>query len=57
MNDDAKATLATIERCVVRDAVSVHAALQAAYNLGRVDGQLEMAKISSRLVEELIPHD
>lgn len=47
-------TLATLERLIVRDAVSVHAAIQAAYRLGVVDGQLQMAKVGQEQLENLI---
>ena len=47
-------TLATLERLVVRDAVSVHAAIQAAYRLGVVDGQLKMAAVTQKGLEETL---
>ena len=54
MTNDTKETLETLERLIVRDAVSVHAAIQAAYQLGRVDGQIEMAAIGQSKVAELL---
>jgi hypothetical protein len=54
VTDTTKDTLATLERLIVRDAVSPHAALQAAYQLGKLDGGMEMAQIGERAVEEFI---
>ena len=51
--DTTKETLATLERLLARDAVSVHAAIQAAYQLGKFDGGIEMAGISARKLEAL----
>lgn len=40
-----KEALATLERLLERGAISPHAALQAAYQLGEFDGLLAMAKV------------
>lgn len=53
MDNASKETLATLERLIVRDAVSVHAAIQAAYRLGVVDGQLQMAAVGQKQIESL----
>jgi hypothetical protein len=45
-------TLASIEAVLICDRVSVREALRAAYRLGRLDGMLEMAKISERSIKE-----
>ena len=50
---ESKEVLATLERLIVRDAVSPHAALQAAYQLGVVDGQLQMAAVGIEAVTKL----
>jgi len=57
MDKTSAETLATLERLIVRDAVSVHAAIQAAYRLGVVDGSLKMAAVGQRQIESLIPQE
>lgn len=53
MNETSKVTLASIEALLVSEMASPHEALQAAYQLGRIDGQLEMANIGEGLLKEL----
>lgn len=53
MDESTKSTLATIENCIVGEVVSVHAALLAAYRLGVVDGQLQMADVALKKIEKL----
>lgn len=49
LKDDAsKETLASIERCLERGVVSAHAAVQAAYRLGVMDGLIQMAKVGAQ---------
>lgn len=54
MSNDDKATLATIEALLVRDLVSVRDALEAAYQLGRITGGLEMARIGENVMQEAL---
>lgn len=51
---ESRETLATLERLLARDAVSVHAAIQAAYQLGKFDGNLEMASVGIQKLEEIV---
>lgn len=44
MNDSTKETLGTIERLLAANLVSTKAAIKLAYQLGKFDGQLEMAR-------------
>lgn len=46
MNESAQATLASIEALLTLDAVSARLALEAAYRLGKLDGQIEMARLA-----------
>jgi hypothetical protein len=46
-------TLASIEAVLICDGVSVREALRAAYQLGRLDGMLEMAKISESSLKQI----
>lgn len=55
MDAETKGTLDRLERLIVRDAVSVHAAILAAYRLGVVDGQLKMAAVGQAQIESMIP--
>lgn len=52
MNATTKETLETIERLLARDAVSVHAAIQAAYQLGKFDGSLNVASMVTKQLKE-----
>jgi hypothetical protein len=51
MNEADKATLAAIERCLLAGDTNSSKALNAAFELGRLAGQLEMAKIGEGLVK------
>lgn len=53
MNESSKSTLAAIERCVTESGTSVKVALEAAYQLGCIDGGLEVAAIGLRQIERL----
>lgn len=52
MTEADKATLAAIERCLLAGDTNSTKALNAAFELGRLAGQLEMAKIGEGLVKE-----
>ncbi len=53
MNAADKATLASIERCLLAGDTNSTGALNAAFELGRLAGQLEMARISEGLVSDV----
>jgi hypothetical protein len=52
MTDADKSTLAAIERCLLAGDTNSTKALNAAFELGRLAGQLEMAKIGEGLVKD-----
>jgi hypothetical protein len=54
MNESDKATLATLERLIVRDLVSVAKALETAYSLGELEGQLKIARIAEAGMQTLL---
>lgn len=49
-----KATLETLERLVVNEAATARSVIEAAYQLGKIDGGLEMTTIVQRSVEKLL---
>jgi hypothetical protein len=54
MNNDSKATLEAIERLLVADRVGVRRALETVYQLGRLDGQMEVARLTEKSLAELL---
>lgn len=54
MTESDKATLATLENLIVRDNISVAKALETAYLLGDLNGQLKVARITEEATEELM---
>ena len=53
MNQATKETLAVIARCVTEGGASIQTALESAYQLGKLDGGMEMAGLGQKLVEKL----
>ena len=53
MNEADKSTLSSLELLLVADRVSPKAALDAAYNLGRLSGQIEMARVGETVLADL----
>jgi hypothetical protein len=54
VNDSTIQTLAAIERCLLAGDTNSTKALKAAYELGRMDGLLEMAKVGEQKAAELL---
>jgi hypothetical protein len=54
MNDATLQTLAAIERCLLAGDTNSTKALKAAYELGRMDGLLEMARVGEEKMAELL---
>jgi hypothetical protein len=54
MNDTTKNALNAMERLLDHGAVSSHAAITAAYQLGKFDGQLQMASVAQEKVKDLL---
>jgi DNA polymerase/3'-5' exonuclease PolX len=54
MNDQTLQTLAAIERCLLAGDTNSTKALKAAYELGRMDGLLDMAKVGERKAADLL---
>jgi hypothetical protein len=54
MTESDKATLATLGRMVVADRMSVAKALETAYLLGELEGQLKVARITETAMQELL---
>jgi hypothetical protein len=54
MNDATIQTLAAIERCLLAGDTNSTKALKAAYEMGRMDGLLEMAKIGEQMAKDLL---
>lgn len=54
MNESDKATLATLERLVIADRASVAKALETAYQLGNLNGQLAVARITESTMSEIL---
>ena len=57
MNDATKQTLASIERCLLAGDTNSTKALRAAYEMGRMDGLLEMAKFGEEQAKQLMLMD
>lgn len=53
VNESDKATLATIEALLVNDLANPREALEAAYQLGRLSGGIEMVRVGQGALEEL----
>lgn len=53
MNSDSKATLDSIERLLVADRENPRTALEAAYQLGKIDGQIEIALVAERAMARI----
>jgi hypothetical protein len=53
VNDATIQTLAAIERCLLAGDTNSTKALKAAYELGRMDGLLDMAKLGEAKSDEL----
>lgn len=51
---DSTQTLASIERCLLAGDTNSTKALKAAYELGRMDGLLDMAKVGEAKAAELL---
>jgi hypothetical protein len=54
MNDATIQTLAAIERCLLAGDTNSTKALKAAYELGRMDGLLDMARVGEAKAAELL---
>jgi DNA polymerase/3'-5' exonuclease PolX len=54
MTDDTIQTLAAIERCLLAGDTNSTKALKAAYELGRMDGLLDMAKVGEQKAADLL---
>jgi hypothetical protein len=54
VNDATIQTLAAIERCLLAGDTNSTKALKAAYELGRMDGLLDMARVGERKAAELL---
>jgi hypothetical protein len=54
MSDQTLQTLASIERCLLAGDTNSTKALKAAYELGRMDGLLDMAKVGEQKAAELL---
>jgi hypothetical protein len=54
VNDETIQTLAAIERCLLAGDTNSTKALKAAYELGRMDGLLDMARVGERKAAELL---
>jgi hypothetical protein len=54
MNDATTQTLAAIERCLLAGDTNSTKALKAAYEMGRMDGLLEMAQAGEQKMVELL---
>jgi hypothetical protein len=54
MTDSDRATLATLGRMLATDRISVAKALEAAYLLGELEGQLKVARITEHAMQELL---
>lgn len=52
--DSSMETLLTMERLLIADKAGVREALQAAYRLGVLDGQLQMAAVGQKAVESVL---
>ena len=51
---DSASTLATIERCVTEGGATVKTAIEAAYQLGVIDGGLRVMQIGQRAAEKVM---
>jgi DNA polymerase/3'-5' exonuclease PolX len=54
MTDATIQTLAAIERCLLAGDTNSTKALKAAYELGRMDGLLDMAKVGEEKMKDLM---
>jgi DNA polymerase/3'-5' exonuclease PolX len=54
VNDATIQTLAAIERCLLAGDTNSTKALKAAYELGRMDGLLDMAKVGEQKAADLL---
>jgi hypothetical protein len=54
MTESDKATLASFASLVVNDRMSVAKALETAYLLGELEGQLKVARITENAMQELL---
>jgi hypothetical protein len=54
VNDATLQTLAAIERCLLAGDTNSTKALKAAYELGRMDGLLDMARVGEAKAAELL---